>query len=66
MEENARRQGVATALIGEVQRIARDSAGWVVFVQADPPDAAAVALYSKLGAREDVLHFDLPVSPSRY
>jgi aminoglycoside 3-N-acetyltransferase I len=31
----------------------------VIFVQADPGDAPAVALYSKLGAREDVLHFDI-------
>jgi aminoglycoside 3-N-acetyltransferase I len=32
-------------------------------VQADtaPEDAAAIALYSKLRVREEVLHFDIPV-----
>jgi aminoglycoside 3-N-acetyltransferase I len=28
-------------------------------VQADLGDEPAIALYSKLGAREDVLHFDI-------
>jgi len=31
----------------------------VIFVQADYGDDAAVALYTKLGAREDVMHFDI-------
>jgi len=30
-------------------------------VQADHGDDPAIALYDKLGAREEVLHFDLPV-----
>jgi aminoglycoside 3-N-acetyltransferase I len=34
----------------------------VIFVQADPVDAPAVALYTKLGVREDVLHFDIAVT----
>jgi aminoglycoside 3-N-acetyltransferase I len=34
----------------------------VVFVQADLGDEAAIALYSKLGVREEVLHFDLPMN----
>lgn len=33
----------------------------VIFVQADVGDAPAVALYSKLGVREDVLHFDIAI-----
>jgi aminoglycoside 3-N-acetyltransferase I len=35
----------------------------VIFVQADTgvEDEAAIALYTKLGSREDVLHFDIPV-----
>jgi aminoglycoside 3-N-acetyltransferase I len=33
----------------------------VVFVQADRGDDPAIALYTKLGTREDVLHFDIPV-----
>jgi aminoglycoside 3-N-acetyltransferase I len=56
-----RRQGVATALIEELKRIAASRGAWVVFVQADAGDSPAIALYSKLGTREDVLHFDIPV-----
>jgi aminoglycoside 3-N-acetyltransferase I len=63
--EQYRRQGVATALIEEVKSIARDMGAWVIFVQADPPDAPAVALYDKLGTREEVLHFDISVSSDR-
>jgi len=58
-----RRRGVATALIRELQHIAARRGAWVIFVQADPPDEPAVALYAKLGVREDVLHFDIPVRP---
>ncbi len=57
--EPHRRQGVATALIGALKIIARARGAWVIYVQADPPDAPAVALYEKLGRREDVLHFDI-------
>lgn len=54
-----RRRGIATALIRELKRIAAARGGWVVFVQADRDDGPAVALYSKLGVREEVLHFDI-------
>lgn len=59
-----RRRGVATALIGSLQDIAAARGAWVIFVQADtePEDEPAIALYSKLGTREDVLHFDIPVT----
>ena len=56
-----RREGIATALIEESKRIAAERAAWVVFVQADHGDEPAIRLYSKLGAREDVLHFDIAV-----
>jgi len=56
-----RRQGIATRLIQALGRIARDRGAWVVFVQADHGDEPAIALYQKLGVREDVLHFDLPL-----
>jgi aminoglycoside 3-N-acetyltransferase I len=56
-----RREGIATALIEELKRIAAACGAYVVFVQADPGDAPAVALYTKLGVREDVLHFDIAV-----
>ena len=58
-----RRKGIATALIRELQRIGAERGAYVIFVQADLPDAPAIALYSKLGLREDVLHFDIPVRP---
>ena len=61
--ESHRRRGVATALIRELQRIAAGRGAWVVVVQADLSDPPAIALYSKLGVRESVLHFDLPVPP---
>ncbi|WP_082493859.1 AAC(3)-I family aminoglycoside N-acetyltransferase [Massilia sp. Leaf139] len=59
-----RRRGIATALIAALQDIAAARGAWVIFVQADtaPEDAPAIALYSKLGVREDVLHFDIPVA----
>lgn len=59
VDEPFRRQGVATALIREVQRVSKAKGAYVVFVQADYEDEPAVALYTKLGTREDVLHFDI-------
>lgn len=57
-----RREGIATALIQELKKIAAARAAYVIFVQADIGDAPAIALYTKLGAREDVLHFDIAVA----
>lgn len=57
-----RRRGIATALIRRTQEIAAELGAWVVFVQADRDDDAAIALYSGLGRCEHVLHFDLPVA----
>jgi aminoglycoside 3-N-acetyltransferase I len=54
-----RRHGVATALINATIQLARDTDAWAVFVQADYGDDPAVELYTKLGTREDVMHFDL-------
>lgn len=56
-----RREGIATALIHELCRIAKTRGAYVVYVQADLTDPPAIALYTKLGTREDVLHFDIPV-----
>lgn len=56
-----RRKGVATGLIGELTRIARERRAYVIYVQADKVDAPAIALYDGLGSREDVYHFDFPV-----
>jgi aminoglycoside 3-N-acetyltransferase I len=57
--EGHRREGIATALILAVKKIASARGAYVVFVQADYGDDAAIALYTKLGIREDVLHFDI-------
>lgn len=58
-----RRKGVATALIKELKKIAAARGAYVMFVQADTgvEDKPAIALYTKLGAREEVLHFDIAV-----
>ena len=56
-----RRQGVATKLIETLKHVAANRGAHVVFVQADNDDPPAIALYSKLGTREDVLHFDIEV-----
>jgi len=58
-----RREGIATALIDALRVIAAARGAYVMFVQADtdPDDEPAIALYTKLGNREDVLHFDIAV-----
>ena len=63
--EAHRRRGVATALIRRLQAIAAERGAWVIFVQADRGDDPAIALYSKLGTREDVLHFDIAPASAR-
>lgn len=54
-----RRRGVATAMFEELKNVAAARGVYVIFVQADYGDEAAIALYTKLGVREDVLHFDI-------
>ena len=61
VEEAHRRQGVATALIEALRAHAQRREAWVIYVQADYGDDPAIALYENLGAREDVIHFDIPV-----
>ncbi len=56
-----RRQGIATALVLELRKVAASRGSYVIFVQADLGDEPAIALYMKLGRREEVLHFDIPV-----
>lgn len=58
-----RRKGIATALIEKLKLIAADRGAYVIFVQADTgiEDEPAIALYTKLGLREEVLHFDISV-----
>ncbi len=65
VREEFRRRGVATGLIESLKQIARTKGAWVIFVQADPPDGPANALYEKLGTRESVFHYDISVSGDR-
>jgi aminoglycoside 3-N-acetyltransferase I len=62
-----RREGIATALIRKLKEVAAAREAHVIFVHADTgiEDEPAVALYTKLGKREDVLHFDIAVKDSR-
>jgi len=59
VDETQRRRGVAQGLIAELQHIAKVRGAWVIYVQADYGDEPAIALYTKLGRREDVMHFDI-------
>ena len=61
-----RRQGIATAMIDHLRRTAADIGAYVIFVQADYGDDPAVALYTKLGTREDVMHFDIEPGDARH
>ena len=64
VDSEHRRKGIATRLIEALQRVAADRGAYVIFVQADLGDDPAIQLYTKLGRREDVLHFDIPVEPT--
>jgi aminoglycoside 3-N-acetyltransferase I len=57
-----RRRGVATAMIELLKQLAATRGIYAIFVQADYGDDQAIALYTKLGTREDVLHFDIAPS----
>lgn len=57
--ESHRRQGVATAMIETLKKLAIAKGAYVIYVQADHGDDPAINLYTKLGTREDVLHFDI-------
>jgi len=59
-----RRMGIATAMIEQLKRLAVSRRIYVIFVQADHDDEAAINLYAKLGQREDVIHFDIQPSKS--
>lgn len=65
VDETHRRQGVATALIEELKREALKRSADVIYVQAEYGDDPAIALYSKLGTRNDVMHFDIEVGSSK-
>jgi aminoglycoside 3-N-acetyltransferase I len=64
VDATCRRKGIATAMIRELKQIAAERGAYVIYVQADTgiEDKPAIALYTKMGVREDVLHFDIAVS----
>jgi aminoglycoside 3-N-acetyltransferase I len=59
VQKQHRRKGIGRRLINELRHIARDRGIYVIYVQADKVDDAAIALYESLGTREDVFHFDI-------
>lgn len=59
--ESHRRRGIARGMIEHLRDIAAARGAYVIIVQADHGDDPAIALYSGLGQREEVLHFDIPV-----
>jgi len=62
--ERHRRRGVATALINELRRIASARGAYLMFVQADDGDDAAIALYETFGGASEAAHqFDIEVPP---
>ncbi|MBD2719996.1 AAC(3)-I family aminoglycoside N-acetyltransferase [Synechococcus sp. FACHB-909] len=63
--EDLRRQGIATELINTIRHTAQQRGISIIFVQADYGDEPAVALYTKLGSREDVIHYDILPGPRR-
>lgn len=60
--QSHRRRGIATALIKNLKNLAAKHRAWVIYVQADHGDDPAIALYSEMGTREEVLHFDIEPS----
>lgn len=62
VSQEHRRRGIATSLIETLKPIAVDKGAWVIVIQADYGDEPAVKLYTKLGSKEQVFHFDIPVT----
>ena len=56
-----RRKGIATGLIEKAKKIAAARGAYLILIQADQGDEAPIALYTKLGTREDIHHFDIAV-----
>lgn len=61
VESTHRRLGIATDLLTQLKAIAKSRGANVIFIQADLGDDLAIELYTKLGRREEVLHFDIPI-----
>ncbi len=50
-------------MIEALKKLAAPPGRHAIFVQADHGDDPAIALYTKPGVREDVLHFDIAPTP---
>jgi aminoglycoside 3-N-acetyltransferase I len=61
VSQHHRRKGIATKLINQLKGLAKERSAYVIFVQADQGDTAAIRLYESLGTKEDVHHFDISV-----
>ena len=59
--EEHRRRGIATELIQRLKQIAKERGAYVIFVQADKGDTAAIKLYESLGTPEEVYNYDITV-----
>jgi aminoglycoside 3-N-acetyltransferase I len=59
--EQHRRKGIATNLINELRRVAKERNAYIIYVQADKEDVPAIKLYESLGTRKEAYHFDIPV-----
>ncbi len=59
VDHDHRRRGLATAMVERLKTLAAERAFDGIFVQAHRDDGPAIALYSRLGVGEDVLHFDI-------
>lgn len=57
--EGFRGRGIGRALIDALKPIARDKGAWMIFVQANREDEAAIALYRTMATEEQPLHFDI-------
>ena len=56
-----RRRGIASKLIQNLRQVGKVFGVYVIFVQADKGDMAAIKLYESLGTGEDVYNFDITV-----
>ena len=62
VDAQARRRGVATALVERLRDIARAAGGWMIIVQSDtmPEDEPALAFYRSIASSEEhPVHFDI-------
>ena len=56
-----RRRGIARELIQKLRQEGKELGAYIIFVQADKGDVAAIKLYESFGTREEVYNFDITV-----